>query len=226
MRIGVLGTGMVGRTMSAKLDELGHDIMAGTRDPAALARRTEPDAMGNPPFAEWQARHQGVRVGAFAEAAAHGELVVNATSGAGSLDALHAAGEQNLSGKILIDIANPLDFSGGAPTLLFCNTDSLGERIQRAFPAARVVKTLNTVNAHVMVDPGLVAGGEHTMFMSGNDPEAKAEVGTILGDWFGWTQVVDLGDITAARATEMYMPLWLRLFGQRGDPRFNIAVVR
>lgn len=140
MRIGVLGTGIVGRTVGGTVAELGHEVMMGTRGPKALSARTEPDAMGNPPFPTWHAEHEAVLVGTFAEAAAHGELVVNATSGFGLLEALKAAREENLDGKILIDIANPLDFSAGMPpTLLLCNTDSLDEQIQRAFPGARVV---------------------------------------------------------------------------------------
>jgi predicted dinucleotide-binding enzyme len=225
MRIGVLGTGIVGRTVGGKLAELGHEVMVGTRDPDALMARTQPDAMGSPAFPVWHTRHQGVLLGTFEQAAAHGALVVNATSGIGSLEALGAAGEKNLDGKLLIDVANPLDYSGGMPpTLSVCNTDSLGEQIQRAFPGARVVKTLNTVNTLVMVEPALVPG-DHAVFVCGNDPDAKAEVSTILRDWFGWRQVIDIGDITAARAAEMYLPLWLRLLGRLGHPIFNVAVV-
>ena len=155
------------------------------------------------------------------------DLVVNATSGAGSLDALRQAGEANLDGKVLVDVANPLDFSQGMPpSLSVSNTDCLGECIQREFPNARVVKTLNTVNASVMVNPGLVGGGDHTVFVSGNDPEAKALVTGLLTDGFGWRDVIDLGDITTARGAEMQMALWLRLMGSLGTPMFNFKVVR
>ena len=151
---------------------------------------------------------------------------MNATNGAGSLEALRAAGEENVDGKILIDIANPLDLSGGMPPSLFVsNTDSLGEQIQRAFPTVRVVKALNTMNAFVMADPSLVAGGEHSVFVSGNDEQAKARVTEILRS-FGWKDVIDLGDITTARGTEMYLPLWLRLWGALGTGTFNISVMR
>jgi hypothetical protein len=162
--------------------------------------------------------------GTFANAAAFGEIVFNCTAGAGSLDALEATGAANLRGKILVDVANPLDFSHGMPPSLFAgNTDSLGERIQAAFPEARVVKTLNTVNANVMVDPGRVPG-ESDVFVCGNDAGAKSEVTRILKD-FGWRSVIDLGDITAARGTEFYLHLWLRLWGAFKTPDLNIHVV-
>jgi hypothetical protein len=150
--------------------------------------------------------------GTFADAAAFGEIIFNCTSGMASLDALRQAGAGNLDGKILIDVANPLDFSKGMPpTLSVCNTDSLGEQIQRAFPGARVVKTLNTMNTNVMVDPGLVPG-DSDVFVSGNDAAAKAQVTEILKSWFGWRSIIDLGDITTARGTEMLLPIWLRLW--------------
>ena len=143
-----------------------------------------------------------------------------------SLDALRAAGAQNLQGKVLIDVSNPLDFSRGMPpTLSICNTDSLGEQIQKAFPEAKVVKTLNTVTAALMVDPSLIPG-VHTMFVSGNDTKAKAEVIQLLHEGFGWKDVVDLGDITAARAQEMYLALWLRLYMKFQTPNVNVLAVR
>ena len=165
--------------------------------------------------------------GSFADAAAAGELVVNATAGSASLAALTAAGAENLDGKVLVDVGNPLDLSAGMPPVLDpCNTDSLGEQIQRAFPLARVVKTLNTVNADVMVNPGIVPG-THTMFVCGNDDAAKADVRALL-ESFGWDagQLLDLGDITAARGMEMYLPLWLRLWGATGTGHLNIEVRR
>jgi predicted dinucleotide-binding enzyme len=208
MRIGVLGTGIVGRTVGGKLASLGHEVAIGTRDPAATMARTEGGPMEQETFAEWHARNPGIRVVPFAEAASHAELLVNATNGAGSLEVLRSAGEANLDGKVLVDISNPLDFSQGMPPSLFVsNTDSLGEQIQRAFPGVKVVKTLSTVNAFVMVDPSLVAGGEHTVFVSGDDAAAKEQVTGFLREWFGWRHVVDLGDITTARGVEMYLPL-------------------
>jgi 8-hydroxy-5-deazaflavin:NADPH oxidoreductase len=227
MNVGVLGTGMVGRTLAWGLSEIGHDPMIGTRDPAALAGRTDRDAMGNQPFPEWHAEHPSVGVGTFAEAGAHGSMIFNATSGAASLEALHLAGEANLDGKVLVDVSNPLDFSQGFPPSLFvANTDSLAEQIQRTFPGARVVKSLNTMSAPLMVDPAAVGGGEHVVFVSGDDAAAKGDVSTLLRDGWGWQHVIDLGDLSSARGAEMYLLLWLRLMGSLDTPRFNISLVR
>jgi predicted dinucleotide-binding enzyme len=216
MRIGVLGTGMVGTTIGTKLVDLGHEVRIGSR------------TAGNEKATEWVADlGEGASEGDFAAAAAHGELVFNCTAGVASLDALAAAGESNLAGKVLVDVANPLESSGeGLPTLAIANDDSLGERIQAAFPAARVVKALNTVNCRVMVDPAGVPG-DHAVFVCGNDDGAKAEVTDLLGD-LGWppARIVDLGDISAARGQEMYLPLWLRMMQAFGTPQFNIAIER
>jgi 8-hydroxy-5-deazaflavin:NADPH oxidoreductase len=214
MKVGVLGTGVVGRTIATKLAELGHEVTMGSRE-----RRNEKAL-------EW-VRSVGERAGegTFADAASAGELVFNCTAGVASLEALRSAGAENLHRKVLVDVANPLDFSGGMPpTLAVCNTDSLGEQIQREFSAARVVKSLNTVNADVMVDPSK-APGKHVIFVSGNDEEAKAEVGHLL-EAFGWAadSIVDLGDISAARGTEMFLALWLRLYATFGGAHFNIAI--
>jgi predicted dinucleotide-binding enzyme len=226
MRLGILGTGVVGKTIAARLADLGHEVMVGTREPAETLSRTEPDAYGNPPFSAWQEEHPEVRLGTFAEAAAHGEMIVNASAGAVSLEVLELAGEANLKGKILMDIANPLDFSQGMPpTLSVSNTDSLGEQIQRRFPEAMVVKTLHTVNAYLMVDPAQLAATDHTVFVSGDDAEAKAAVSELLRS-FGWTDILDLGDITTARGTEMLLPIWVRLFGVLQKPIFNFKIVR
>jgi hypothetical protein len=205
--------------------ELGHSVRVGTRDPAATMAKTEPDRMGTPPFAAWADKHQGAELVTIAQAATHGELLVNAMSGVGSVDALKLAGDA-LSGKVVVDISNPLDFSKGMPpTLAVSNTDSLGEQIQRAFPAAKVVKTLNTVSANLMVAPKTLADGDHTMFVCGNDAGAKATVTTLLQS-FGWRDIVDLGDITNARGTEMYLPLWVRCWGAVKTPTFSIKLVR
>ncbi len=226
MKIAVLGTGPVGQAVAARLSGLGHDVTVGTRDPEATMARTEPDTFGNPPFPVWKEKHPEVVLSTLADAAAGAELVVNATNGAGSIEALEAAGEENLSGKVLIDIADPLDFSQGMPPSLFvCNTDSLGEQIQRRFPEARVVKSLSTMNAYLMVDPKQLAGGDHTVFVSGSDAGAKATVTELL-ESFGWSDILDLGDITTARGAEMYLPLWIRLWQALGDPMFTIKVVR
>jgi predicted dinucleotide-binding enzyme len=226
VRFGILGTGIVGRTIASRLAGLGHEVMVGTRNPADTMSRTEPDTYGNPPFSAWQEEHPEVQLGTFGEASAHGEMVLNATAGAVSLEALELAGETTLNGKILIDIANPLDFSKGMPpTLLVCNSDSLGEQIQRRFPEAKVVKTLHTMNAYLMVDPAQLAATDHTVFVSGDDAEAKAMVTELLRS-FGWTDIIDLGDITTARGSEMLLPIWLRLFGALQKPIFNFKIVR
>jgi predicted dinucleotide-binding enzyme len=226
MKIGVFGTGMVGRTIAARIAELGHAVCVGTRDPGVTLARSESDHFGNPPFKVWLEGRAGVELGTLAQAASHGETLVNATSGMGSIAALRAAGEGPLSGKILVDISNPLDFSKGMPpSLTVCNTDSLGEQIQREFPALRVVKTLNTVNANLMVHPQALAGGEHTMFFCGNDPAAKESVSALLRS-FGWQDLVDLGDITNARGTEMFLPLWVRTFAHLKTPAFSFKLVR
>jgi predicted dinucleotide-binding enzyme len=226
MRFGVLGSGMVGRALAAKLLALGHGVMIGTRDPDELLARPGPDARGRESFAEWRERNPEPDLGTFGEAAAAAEIVVNATAGDGSLDALAAAGADNLGGKILIDIANPLDYSQGMPpSLLVPSTDSLAEQIQRAFPQALVVKTLNTVTAAVMVDPGSVGGGDHDVFVSGDDQTSKDTVIELLRS-FGWTRINDLGGLASARAVEMYLPLWVANMGVLGTPMFNVKLVR
>ncbi len=225
MKIAVLGTGTVGRTVAARLFGLGHDVVVGTRDPQATLARTEPDGMGNPPYSAWAADQAGVSLATFADAAAAAELVVNATSGHGAMPALEAAGADNLTGKIVLDISNPLDFSNGFPPTLFVkDTDSLGELVQRAFPQARVVKTLNTLTAELMVHPKNL-GQESSVFVSGNDAAAKATVTELL-ESFGHTDVIDLGDISTARGTEMLLPVWLRLMGAFGTAAFNFKIVR
>jgi predicted dinucleotide-binding enzyme len=226
MKIAVMGTGPVGQALAGKLAELGHEVTVGTRDPEATIARTEPDNMGNPPFKAWLEAHSGVGLATPSQATAGAELVVNATNGAGSLDMLEAAGAEGLAGKVLVDVANPLDFSEGMPPSLFvCNTDSLGEQIQRAFPDTKVVKALNTMNCEVMVDPSKVPG-EHDVFLCGEDAEAKRQVAKLL-ESFGWPAkcIRDLGHISTARGTEMYVALWLDLWRTLGTGYFNIAVV-
>lgn len=214
MRIGVLGTGTVGRTLGSALLRNGHEVRLGSR------------TAGNEAAVGWAAEVGGpASEGTFADAAGFGELLVNATAGAASLDALALAGAEQVAGKVLVDVANPLDFSQGMPpTLSVCNDDSLAEQIQRAYPDVRVVKALNTVTAALMVDPARVPG-MHTVFVAGDDGTAKAQVAELLGE-FGWPAeaVLDLGDITAARGLEMYLPLWLRLRGAAGTAVLNVEV--
>jgi predicted dinucleotide-binding enzyme len=215
MRIAVFGTGMVGKSIATKLVALGHEVMMGSR------------TADNEKAAEWvDSAGEGALAGTFADAAAYGELLFNCTGGQVSIDAIGSARAEDLAGKILADVANPLDFSQGMPPTLFVlGSDSLGEQIQRAFPNVRVVKTLNTVNCEVMVDPTRVPG-EHDVFVCGDDAAAKAEVAELLRS-FGWPEerIVDLGDISAARGTEGYLLLWLRLRGLTKTGDFNIRVV-
>jgi 8-hydroxy-5-deazaflavin:NADPH oxidoreductase len=215
MKIGVLGTGMVGRTLGTRLATLGNHVMMGSR------------TADNETAAGWaHAVGIGASHGTFAEAAAFGEVLINCTSGMVSVAALQAAGAENLRGKLLIDVSNPLDFSGGMPpTLGVSNTDSIGEQIQRAFPEARVVKTLNTINCEVMIAPGRVPG-LHNLFLSGDDAAAKDETRQLLQS-LGWppASIIDLGGIATAREPEMYLPLWLRLLGALGTRHLNIAVM-
>lgn len=213
MKIGILGTGVTGQTIGSKLVQLGHDVMMGSRDEA------------NPSAIAW-AKDIGHNAlyGTFMNAAEFGEIVFNCTLGSASLEALKQAGEANLKGKILIDTSNPLDRSTDTWTLTVCNTDSLGEQIQREFPETKVVKTLNTVNANVMVDPSKLIE-KTNIFVSGNDIEAKATVVRILRDWFGWREIIDLGNITTSRSVEMYVPLWHNLRTAISSQRFNIKIV-
>ena len=215
MKFGVLGSGMVGSTIATKLASLGHEVKMGSRDAA------------NPKAKAWVASAgRDASQGTFADAAAFGEIVFNCTNGMGSIDALKSAGAAALRGKILVDVANPLDFSKGMPPTLFVsNNDSLGETVQRTFPEAKVVKALNTVNAAIMVAPGKLSG-DHDLFVCGNDAAAKARIIRLLQKEFGWKSVNDVGDITAARATESYLHLWLRLYGALQTADFNVHVVR
>lgn len=226
MKIGVLGTGGVGQTIAGKLAENGNEVVVGTRDPAATMARTDAGPMGETPYSVWAASHPTVRLGDFAEAAAHGEVIFNCTNGFGSIPALQSCNPTHLAGKVLVDVSNPLDFSQGfPPTLFVASNDSLGEQIQRAFPDLRVVKSLNTMNANVMVNAAILPG-DHVIFVAGNDPDARRTVETLLREQFGWKMVLDLGDIRAARGLEAYVLHWVNVLGALGTPIFNIALVK
>lgn len=216
MKIAVLGTGNVGDTIGSKLIEVGHIVMMGSR------------TADNEKAKAFVAKHNGkARAGTFTDAAAFGEIIFNCTAGVGSIEALKMAGEKNLNGKIIVDIANPLDFSKGMPpSLAICNTNSLGEEIQKTFPQAKVVKALNTMWCGLMVNPTMINGGDHHTFVSGNDTGAKEEVKKILKS-FGWADknILDLGDITKARGTEMYLPLWLSIYRATNNGAFNIKII-
>jgi predicted dinucleotide-binding enzyme len=213
MRYAVLGTGMVGTTLATRLAELGHEVAIGTRDPAATQGR------------EGYAPVPGTTLATFAKAAAGAEVVINATNGDATLTVLEQTGAENLAGKPLVDLSNGLDFSKGFPPLVTApQDDSIGEQVQRAFPEAKVVKTLNTLNASVMAHPEALPEPT-SVFVSGDDADAKATVTAMLHE-FGHTDVIDLGDITTARGTEWMMPFWLRLMQALGTPAFNYRIVR
>jgi 8-hydroxy-5-deazaflavin:NADPH oxidoreductase len=215
MKFGVLGTGPVGQALANKLVTLGHDVCMGSRESSnekalAFARAHAPKSTN----------------GTFADAAEVGEVLLNCTNGKVTLEVLAQCGEKNLEGKVLIDIANPLDFTKGfPPSMLTPSTDSLAEQIQRAHPKAKVVKALNTMNCNLMVDPKRVASGNHDTFVCGNDKGAKGQVTELLQS-FGWKAVIDLGDLSAARGLESFLMLWVRMFGTFQTPDFNIKVVR
>lgn len=227
MKISVLGTGMVGRSLAARLTDLDHEVFMGTRDlPAKLSTpSSNQDAEQN--FGNWCWSHPSVTVLNLEELPAETDLYINATNGQASIEALRRVGKMKLTNKVLLDIANPLDFTNGMPpSLSICNTDSLGETIQRTFPESRVVKSLNTMNAHLMVNPALLPD-DHSVFLSGDDQEAKSKVRSILQE-MGWKNknIIDLGDIATARGTEMLLPVWLRLWSALGTSEFNFNIVR
>lgn len=226
MHIGILGTGIVGQTLGLRLVQLGHHVMLGTRNPSQLdePKGRGPDART---LRDWLAlTGSAASVGTFRDAAAYGELVINALSGVVSLEVLHTVGEESLNGKTLIDTANPIDFSRGFPLTLFVkDTDSLGEILQRAFPHVRLVKTLNSMTAALMINPKLVGNGDHTVFLSGNDPKAKAQVAELLRE-FGWHDILDLGDISTARATEMMLPIGHAVMRALSPAEIAFKVVR
>jgi predicted dinucleotide-binding enzyme len=226
MKVGILGTGGVGRALAEGFVREGHDVLVGTRDVDALMARSEPDRMGTPPFAQWLAEHPGVAVGTFSHVGERAELLVNATLGSVSVDVLRAAGLADARGRIVIDASNALDHSGGFPPSLFVvNTDSLAEQIQREFPDARIVKAWNTMTASLMTNPYLLADGDHSIPICGNDDDARRQVAELLRS-FGWRDVVDLGDLTAARGMEAYVLFWLGLYGAAGSPLVNTKIVR
>ncbi len=225
MKITILGTGIVGRTIAARLVDLGHVITIGTRNVERTLNHNDKDGYGNPPFKEWFKEHQEVKLKSFKEASSQTDLIFNCTGGQASLAVLESIGEELLNDKILVDVANPLDFSKGMPPSLSpVNTDSLGEQIQARFPKLKVVKSLNTMNTYLMVEPTLVKGN-HNVFVCGNDDEAKSKVKEVVKS-FGWREdlIIDLGDISNSRGTEMLLPIWLRLWAHLGTAEFNFHI--
>lgn len=229
MKIAIIGTGSVGQTFASKLIISGHDVIMGTRNISEKLDSKAKEASSNPSFREWLALNKGIKLATFAEAAAYGEIILNVTRGENSINALKLAGAENLSGKILIDISNPLDFSQGMPPCLIpelSNTNSLGEEIQKTFPDTKVVKTLNTMWCGLMVNPALIGDGDHVNYICGNDAAAKNQVKKLLYE-FGWKSenILDLGDISAARGTEAVLPIWLRIWGVKKSGAFNFKIV-
>jgi len=223
MKIGIIGSGVVAQTLGKAWLGQGQDVALGTRDPNKL----DDKKMFATSLREWQAQTENRgRILSFQDAAAYGEILVNATSGTVSLDALRLAGANKVGGKVLVEVANELDASKGMPPRALAAQDRcLAEKIQAEFPNLKVVKTLNTVNAFVMVNPKGLAGGDHTVFVSGNDAGAKAQVKELL-QGFGWADILDLGDISTARGPEMYMAMWIRLWGATGTGNLNMKVQR
>lgn len=212
-RVGVLGSGEVGRRLAAGFGSRGHDVMIGSRDPA------------KPELREWlSGEGAGIKAGTFRAAAAHGQLLVLAVLGDAAEEAIADAGAENFAGKIVIDAMNPLDFSEGLPKLSIVGEDSLGERVQRALPEARVVKAFNTIGNPYFVDPGFSAG-EPTMLIAGNDDAAKRTVRDALAD-FGWSDVVDIGGIEGSRELEAICIVWVKIGSARGawDHGFKLLV--
>ncbi len=225
MRMGILGTGVVGQAIAGKLSELGHEVTIGTRDAARTLADTKSNQYGGPPFSQWIQQHPIIKLGTFTETVLSVEIIFNCLRGDAVLSTLTSIGPEKFAGKAVVDISNPLDFSHGMPpTLFFVNDNSLGEEIQKLLPQAHVVKTLNIVNAEVMVNPAK-AGKEATMFLCGNDPQAKARSVELLKA-FGWHDILDLGDITAARSLEMLLPIWLRTWMTLGSGYFAFKIVR
>lgn len=215
MNLGVLGTGPVGRTIGTKLVELGHNVRMGSR------------TANNPNAQAWvRATGQGASQGTFSDAARFGDMLFNCTAGKGTLSAFESIKNVDLNGKVLMDLANPLDYSHGMPpTLTVSNTDSLAEQIQREHKLFKVVKALNGMSVDVMINPRQVPGS-HDVFICGNDLDAKAQVTIILVEWFGWENVIDLGDITSARGMEMALPLWLSLRKKYATNLFNFHIAK
>lgn len=225
MNISILGTGVVGRAHAAKLSQLGHQVYIGTQDTNKTMANKETDAMGNEPFKDWQVKYSSVKLASFKDASEKSDIVFNALKGEVVLKVLKNL-KNELKGKILVDISNPLDFSKGMPPSLFvCNTDSLGEQIQKELPDTKVVKAFNTINARLQVKPSKLNDGDHDLFICGNDHQAKNQIIEIAKN-YGWKNINDLGDITASRTMEMLLPIWLRLWGVIEDPVFNFKIVK
>lgn len=226
MNISILGTGSVGQALAGRLAGLGHNVFIGTRNVSESLAKTKPDAWGLPSIGAWIKDNPAIPLVPFKEAVEKGsDLIIFAVQGFAAMDCLKLVGEDLLNGKVMLDISNPLDFSKGFPPSLFlCNTESLGEKIQNAYPSLKVVKSLNTISNEIMINPKILSG-DHNVFVSGNDADAKSKVVELIKS-FGWEDknIIDLGDITTARGTEMILPLWVRLYGKFQTSLFNFNV--
>ncbi len=214
MRIGILGSGQVGRTLGAGFASKGHDVRIGTRSPK------------KPALQKWLRGATGtVSLGTYADAAAHGELLVLACPGAAAMDVIEAAGPERFDGKILLDVSNPLAFDDGQPPGLFARvTDSLGERVQRRLPNTKVVKGLNTMNASTMIRPKMRQGLADVL-LCGNNKAAKRKVAGLIRD-FGWATLIDVGGIESARWMEAWVPLWVRIADELGSWKVALHILR
>lgn len=227
MKISVLGTGAVGQTIASKMIALGHNVFMASRNVQEAKTRSKPSPMTGTSFTDWLKDNSSVNLVDYTALPADTDIFVNCTQGEGSIPSLKAIGKEKLKGKVVLDIANPLDFSKGMPpSLSVCNTDSLAEQIQREFPETKIVKSLNTMNCNIMMNPAIVPG-DHNVFLSGNDAGAKKEVASLLIN-VGWKEsnIIDLGDISTARGTEMILPIWLRLWGALGTADFNFHIAK
>lgn len=224
MKIAVLGTGIVGQAHASKLVELGHDVAMGTHDVQKKRADTEPGRMSQPPFADWIKANPKVQLATLADAVQHGEVIIEALKGEAVVEELKSL-SSGLDGKLLVEISNALDFSTSPPSFFVCNNNSLGEQIQGALPNTKVVKAFNTMNANVQVEPQKLAGGDHQLFIAGNDADAKAKVSE-LAKSYGWQNILDLGDIKSARGMEMIMPLWLEIMGVLKMTAYNFKIAR
>src|SRR4030066_58402 len=208
MKIGILGTGGVGRTLAAKLNADEHEVMIGTRNIADTMAKNQPDGMGNPPYKEWQKQNSKVKLGTFADAAKFGETIILATYGDVTTNAINLAGNENFNGKLVVDSTNPLDFSKGVPPGFTATLgNSLGEKIQKLIPQAKVVKAFNTIGAHIMVNAKR-EDGSPDILIAGNDEGAKKQFGDLIKSW-GWNSIVDMGDISEAFWLEANAMLWI-----------------
>lgn len=229
MKIAILGTGMVGQSLAPILAKKGHKVTIGTRDVKKTLANMESHPFGMPSFGNWHKGHSEIPVATFKQAIGDSELLINATNGFSIIDILKDMPAASFDNKVMLDVANALDFSKGMPPRVSITDTpgaSIGETIQSAFPKLRVVKSMNTLTSFAMLNPAAVPGGDSTLFMSGNDAAAKATVLELLQS-FGWQDVIDLGDISTAGATELMMPIWLRVWGKLGQTTiFNFKIVR